>query len=83
LASVVGDATTPVANEIMDISSYLLIVVCALVLEKSLLTVFGYIAFNILIPIACGLFAISVFAKRNFQLETLRNWRKKVLPQSM
>ena len=65
LAAVVGDATTPVANEIMDISSYLLIVVCALVLEKSLLTVFGYISFNILIPIACGLFAISVFAKRN------------------
>ena len=65
MASVVGVATTPVANEIMDISSCLLIVVCALVLEKSLLTVFGYIAFNILIPIACGLFAISVFAKRS------------------
>ena len=65
LASVVGDATTPVANEIMDIGSYLLIVVCALVLEKSLLTVFGYISFNILIPIACVLFAISVFAKRS------------------
>ena len=65
LASVVGDTTTPVANEIMDIGSYLLIVVCALVLEKSLLTVFGYISFNILIPIACVLFAISVFAKRS------------------
>lgn len=65
LASVVGDATTPVANEIMDIGSYLLIVVCALVLEKSLLTVFGYISFKILIPVACVLFAISVFAKRS------------------
>lgn len=65
LASVVGDATTPVANEIMDIGSYLIIVVCALVLEKSLLTVFGYISFKILVPIACGLFAISVFAKRS------------------
>lgn len=65
LASVVGDATTPIANEIMDISSYLLIVVCALVLEKSLLTIFGYVSFNILVPVACGLFAISAFAKKN------------------
>ena len=65
LAAVPGDATTPIANQIMDMGSYLLIVVCALVLEKSLLTVLGYIAFNILVPGACLLFAISVFVKRN------------------
>lgn len=70
LASVAGDATTPVANEIMDMSSYLLIVVCALVLEKSLLTVFGYVAFKILAPIACLLFAVSMFAKSSL-LRTL------------
>lgn len=65
LAAIPGDATTPIANQIMNISSYLLIVVCALVLEKSLLTVLGYLSFNILIPIACVLFAISMFAKRS------------------
>lgn len=65
LAAVPGDATTPIANEIMNMSSYLLIVVCALVLEKSLLTVFGYLAFKILIPVACALFAISIFMKRS------------------
>ena len=65
LAAVPGDATTPIANEIMDMGSYLLIVVCALVLEKSLLTVLGYLAFNILVPGACLLFAISIFVKRN------------------
>ncbi len=65
LAAVPGDATTPIANQIMDMGSYLLIVVCALVLEKSLLTVLGYLAFNILVPIACVLFAVSIFVKRN------------------
>lgn len=65
LAAIPGDATTPIANQIMDMGSYLLIVVCALVLEKSLLTVLGYLAFNILVPGACLLFAISVFVKRN------------------
>lgn len=65
LAAIPGDATTPIANQIMDMGSYLLIVVCALVLEKSLLTVLGYLAFNILVPGACLLFAVSIFVKRN------------------
>lgn len=65
LAAIPGDATTPIANQIMDMGSYLLIVVCALVLEKSLLTVLGFLAFNILVPIACVLFALSIFVKRN------------------
>ena len=66
LAAVPGDATTPIANQILDISSYLLIVVCALVLEKSLLTVFGYLAFKIMIPIACGLYLVSLFCSQEF-----------------
>lgn len=61
LAAIPGDATTPVANEVMDVSSLLLIVVCALVLEKSLLTIFGGLAFKVLIPVACAIFVISLF----------------------
>lgn len=64
LAVVPGDVTTPIANQIMQISSYLLIVVCVLALEKSLLTVMGYVSFSILIPIACGLLGIHTFCKR-------------------
>ena len=64
LASIPGDVTTPIANQIMEVSSYLLIVVCALVLEKSLLTVLGYISFAVLIPIACLLLGICVFKNK-------------------
>lgn len=64
LGLVPGDATTPIANQIMEISAYLLIVVCALVLEKSLLTVMGYLSFSILIPIACGLLIGYVLLKK-------------------
>lgn len=64
LAAIPGDATTPIANQIMDLSSYLLIVVCALVLEKSLLTVMGLLSFKILIPISCVLFGIYTFIKK-------------------
>lgn len=64
LATIPGDATTPIANKIMDLSSYLLIVVCALVLEKSLLTTIGYLSFKILIPLACILLGVYVFSKK-------------------
>lgn len=64
LALIPDDATTPIANQIMEISSYLFIVVCVLVLEKSLITVFGFISCNILIPLACGLLGIYTFLKK-------------------
>lgn len=75
LALVPGDATTPIANQIMRISSYLMIVVCALVLEKSLLTVMGYLSFRILIPVACVLLGIHMFYKK----EMLKNLAVKFI----
>lgn len=68
LAAIPGDVTTPIANQIMEVSSYLLIVVCVLVLEKSLLTVIGYLSFNILIPISCVMLGVYTFVRR----ETLK-----------
>lgn len=64
LSAVPGDTTTPIANQIMEISSYLLIVVCVLVLEKSLLTVMGFLSFNVLIPAACVLLGVYTFLKK-------------------
>lgn len=60
IAMIPGDASTPIANQIMEISEYLLIVVCFLVLEKSLLTVMGFFAFKILLPVACVLMVIHL-----------------------
>lgn len=60
IAMIPGDGSTPIANQIMEISEYLLIVVCFLVLEKSLLTVMGFFAFKILLPVACVLMVIHL-----------------------
>ena len=70
LSAIPGDVTTPIANQILELSSYLLIVVCALVLEKSLLTVMGYLSFNILIPLACILLGVHIFVGKK-TLKTL------------
>lgn len=59
-----GDTATPIANEIADLSSYFLVVICAIYLEKYLLTITGFGAFVILIPAACVLFAANVFLKK-------------------
>ena len=70
LAVVPGDGTTPIATQIMELSEYLLLVVCALVLEKSLITVMGYVSFCFLVPMACILLAVYIFIKREM-LKTL------------
>ena len=61
IAAIPSDATTPLANQIMELSSYLLIVVGAIFLEKIMLTLTGYIAFTYIIPIACLLFGINLY----------------------
>ena len=50
-----GDTATPIAEKMADVSGYLLVVLCAIYLEKYLVTITGYVAFTYLIPIACGL----------------------------
>lgn len=70
VAFVPSDATTPIANQIMEVSSYLLIVVCMIFLEKFLLTLFGYVSFAFLIPAACVLGAVYQFVKK----EKLKQW---------
>lgn len=52
-----GDVGTPIANKLADLSSYFLIVLCAIYLEKYLVTLTGYAAFKILVPIACVFFS--------------------------
>lgn len=47
-----GDDGTPVANKIMDLAGYFLIVVSAIYLEKYLLTILGALTFKWLIPIS-------------------------------
>lgn len=59
-----GDAATPVAEKLADLSQYLLIVLCAIYLEKYIVTVMGMVTFRILVPLSmlfliCSLFSSS------------------------
>lgn len=63
-----GDTATPIAEKMADVSGYLLMVLCAIYLEKYLVTITGYVAFTYLIPIACGLWIFNlIFANATVQ----------------
>ena len=69
-----GDAATPIAEKLADLSGYFLIVLCAIFLEKYLLTITAGAAFRVLLPLACVLLAASLF----FCRDTLRMIAKKL-----
>ena len=64
LSAIPGDATTPIAEKLADLSGSFLIVLSAIYLEKYLVTITGYASFGILIPLACFLFILNIFLKK-------------------
>ena len=69
-----GDTATPIADKLADLSTHFLIVLCAIFLEKYLLTLTGYAAFNLLIPLACLLYIIHLF----FGMDILKSLGRKL-----
>lgn len=61
-----GDDGTPVANKLMDLAGYFLIVVSAIYLEKYLLTILGALTFKWLIPLSMLALAVYFGSKRSF-----------------
>jgi len=55
-----GDAATPIAEKLADLSSGFLLVLCAVFLEKYLLTITGTVTFSFLIPVSCLLYVLYV-----------------------
>ncbi len=55
------DVATPLADKLSDVSMYFVIVLCALYLEKYLVSLLGLAAFRILIPAALALLGVSLF----------------------
>ena len=63
ISAVPGDAGTPIAEKLMDLSSDFMIVLAAIYLEKYLLTTLGFVSFGILIPAACAMAAFALWVR--------------------
>lgn len=53
LSLIPGDIAIPLANQIAELSVYFIIILAAIVLEKTLITTVGYLTFTWIIPGAC------------------------------
>lgn len=53
LSLIPGDAAMPIANQIAELTSYFIVILGAILLEKMLITVVGYVSFGFIIPAAC------------------------------
>ncbi|MBR3147052.1 MAG: hypothetical protein IKF54_02800 [Eubacterium sp.] len=63
-----GDAGTPIADKLVDMSGYFMLILSAIFLEKWLITITGMLAFRILIPVALtGLAAGRLLGRNAFR----------------
>lgn len=74
-----GDAGTPLANKLMDLSADFTFVLAAIYLEKYLLTIAGLVSFRFVFPLACvaGML-VMVFFRRPMLCATLRRVAAKL-----
>ncbi len=70
-----GDLATPVADNLAELVKGFMIVLCALYLEKFLISVTGVMSFQWLIPIACGIYIVGFLTKR----DTAKKAAQKIL----
>ena len=59
-----GDMATPIAEKLADVSGYLVIVLCAIFLEKYLLVITWVAVFKIIIPLICILIGVRLFVNK-------------------
>lgn len=60
ISAIPGDAATPIAEQLSELTTPLFIIICTLYLEKFLLTTLGYLSFSWLIPSACILAGVYI-----------------------
>lgn len=65
LSMIPGDAAIPIANQIAELTTYFILILGAILLEKMLITVIGYVSFNYIIPFACLMGMVYLFYKKD------------------
>lgn len=69
LSLIPGDAASPIANQIAKFTSYFIVILGAILLEKMLIAVVGYVSFTYIIPSACFIGITYLYLK----IDVLRN----------
>lgn len=65
VSAIPDDICTPLAEEISELTSWFMMILAVIYLEKYLLTVFGSVACYLLIPAGCGALLVNCFFPKN------------------
>lgn len=63
LSAFPGDAASPIADQLAELSSYFIVITGAILLLKMLVAVVGYVAFTFIIPAACLVGIASIYVR--------------------
>lgn len=69
-----NDVGGPIAEKLVDLSSYFMVILAVIYLEKFLITIFGTLTFQILLPVALVCIAVAIFSPEGSRGK--ENWRK-------
>ena len=72
LSAIPDDVASPIANELADLTLPLFIITSFILMEKFLLTTFGWIAFTFLVPLACVFGGICIYKRNEVLLAYIR-----------
>jgi len=75
ISAIPDDICTPLAEEISELTTWFMVILAVIYLEKYLLTIFGAAACYILIPLGCAALLVCCFFPRNI----LRNIGTKLI----
>lgn len=64
LSIVPGDALSPVADKLIEVSGWFVVIIVTIFVQKILITVAGSIAFMVIVPLACILAIASIYSGR-------------------
>lgn len=64
LSLIPGDVAMPIADQIAKLTSYFIVILGAILLEKMLVSVVGYVSFTFIIPTACFLGILYLYIKK-------------------
>lgn len=74
IASIIpNNAGQPIANKLLELDSYLIVILTVIYLEKFLATTLGWASFSFIIPIALIIFIVALFKDNNIRLKANLN----------
>lgn len=68
LTLIPGDVAMPVADQIAELTNYFIVILVAILLEKMLISVVGYVSFTYIIPFACFIGILYMYTKKELLL---------------